>query len=85
MSNRNKRPAVGLRRLPSQRRRKFRARLMKKFDGKCVYCGTSHNLTIDHVIPTSRGGTNSFDNFVLACDECNKRKGNNIEWVESPK
>lgn len=42
----------------------------------CQYCGvrTSH-LTIDHVIPRSRGGSHTWDNVVAACQPCNHRKG----------
>lgn len=43
----------------------------------CQYCGLqpgSEELTVDHVLPRSRGGTSSWDNCVLACVECNHRK-----------
>lgn len=43
---------------------------------KCVYCGSTRNLTIDHIIPTSRGGSNSWSNMVCCCNSCNTRKGN---------
>jgi 5-methylcytosine-specific restriction endonuclease McrA len=42
----------------------------------CQYCGrTNIELTIDHVIPRSRGGGHSWDNLVAACKVCNHRKG----------
>ncbi|MGB3304710.1 MAG: HNH endonuclease [Thermomicrobiales bacterium] len=42
----------------------------------CQYCGRQgHELTIDHVIPRSRGGLHSWDNVVSACRACNHRKG----------
>lgn len=42
----------------------------------CQYCGrTSGDLTIDHVIPRSRGGPHTWDNLVSACKPCNHRKG----------
>lgn len=43
----------------------------------CQYCGAQpggKELTIDHVLPRSRGGKSAWDNCVLACVECNKRK-----------
>lgn len=43
---------------------------------RCVYCGSSSRLTIDHVIPASKGGKNNFDNCVTACQPCNNKKGN---------
>jgi 5-methylcytosine-specific restriction endonuclease McrA len=44
----------------------------------CVYCGRrlQSKLTIDHMIPSSRGGKTSFENCVAACRPCNHKKGN---------
>ena len=42
----------------------------------CQYCGDRrHDLTIDHIIPRSRGGIDSWDNVVAACLRCNVKKG----------
>jgi 5-methylcytosine-specific restriction endonuclease McrA len=44
----------------------------------CQYCGAQPgkaNLTIDHVLPRSRGGETRWENIVTACAECNRRKG----------
>ncbi len=41
----------------------------------CQYCGSAKKLTIDHVIPRSKGGPHSWDNVVAACELCNSRKG----------
>jgi len=44
-------------------------------DGRaCGYCG-GHASTIDHVLPRSRGGRNTWSNTIAACDGCNQRKG----------
>ncbi len=40
----------------------------------CAYCG-GHATTIDHVLPRSRGGGNTWTNTVAACERCNGRKG----------
>jgi len=53
-----------------------RHNIMKRDNKKCQYCGASRNLTIDHVMPKSRGGRDTWENLVTACDECNVRKGN---------
>ena len=46
---------------------------------KCVYCGTEGNrLTLDHVIPRSRGGTSVWENVVTSCAPCNHRKGDRL-------
>jgi 5-methylcytosine-specific restriction endonuclease McrA len=45
----------------------------------CQYCGSDRgNLTIDHVIPRSKGGTSSWDNIVTCCAPCNRRKGDRL-------
>ncbi len=42
--------------------------------GKCMICGTKENLTIDHIIPQSKGGKDSVDNLQILCFSCNSRK-----------
>jgi len=43
----------------------------------CAYCGKSdQRLTIDHIIPKSRGGKSTFENCVASCKPCNNRKNN---------
>ncbi|KKJ01357.1 HNH endonuclease [Prochlorothrix hollandica] len=43
----------------------------------CQYCGTTgEGLTLDHVLPRSRGGGDTWENMVTACNHCNVRKGN---------
>src|SRR5512141_1816722 len=47
----------------------------------CQYCGgqpSKHELTVDHVIPRSRGGTTVWENVVAACAPCNRRKGDRL-------
>jgi 5-methylcytosine-specific restriction endonuclease McrA len=42
----------------------------------CQYCGTTAGqLTVDHIIPKSQGGKDSWENLVTACLRCNGRKG----------
>lgn len=57
---------------------RFRKKVLFNRDGwKCQYCGVKlnwGNITIDHVLPSSRGGTTSWLNCVTACKGCNKRK-----------
>lgn len=42
---------------------------------ECQYCGRKGSLTMDHVIPRSRGGDTSWENVVTCCASCNRRKG----------
>lgn len=44
----------------------------------CQYCGSKKELTIDHVIPISRGGRSNFENCVTACRKCNTKKGGRL-------
>ncbi len=47
----------------------------------CQYCGTQpgkRNLTVDHVVPRSRGGSKCWENLVAACAPCNRRKGGRL-------
>ena len=56
-----------------------RRNLFKRDHSSCQYCGArpgSAELTIDHVIPRSLGGTSTWENCVLACVACNARKAN---------
>lgn len=56
-----------------------RRNLYKRDHYTCQYCGRqpgSEELTIDHVLPRSRGGTSTWENCVLACLDCNNRKAN---------
>lgn len=58
---------------------------------KCAYCGiNSKKLTIDHVIPRSRGGSHTYENTVACCLSCNMKKGDktpteaNMELMVNP-
>ncbi len=56
-----------------------RRNIFKRDHATCQYCGVrpgTAELTIDHVLPRSRGGLSSWENCVLACIECNARKAN---------
>jgi 5-methylcytosine-specific restriction endonuclease McrA len=65
-------------RVPRAVQRKISRRALFARDGwSCVYCGTtSARLTLDHVLPRSRGGESSWENVVTSCAPCNHRKGN---------
>ncbi len=67
--------------------RKTRWWQRKTASGKCYYCDESVNhqdLTMDHLIPLSRGGRSTKDNLVPCCKSCNTRKKTMlpIEWEE---
>ena len=51
-----------------------RQNLYRRDEYSCVYCGSKEDLTIDHVIPKSKGGLNTWENMVTCCSSCNTRK-----------
>lgn len=53
-----------------------RNRIYKRDNYQCVYCGSNKSLTLDHVLPKSRGGKNEWTNLVTSCFKCNLKKSN---------
>jgi 5-methylcytosine-specific restriction endonuclease McrA len=69
------------RRIPHQTRALSRKNILLRDRNTCQYCGVilpSAELTLDHVIPRSRGGLSTWENLVAACHSCNRRKGNHL-------
>ncbi len=65
-------------RVPKQRVRLNRRNLFARDGNLCQYCGqsfTTSELSIDHVVPSCRGGETTWENVVCACVKCNVRKG----------
>ena len=60
----------------THRRKITRRAVFARDNWTCQYCGARSNLTVDHVIPRSKGGGSSWDNIVASCAPCNRRKGN---------
>ena len=53
----------------------------------CPICGVeidALNMSVDHIVPVSKGGKNSLKNFQLLCQSCNSRKGNREQSINSP-
>ena len=69
------------RRIPHQSRALSRKNILLRDRNTCQYCATvlpSGELTLDHVIPRSRGGSSTWENLVACCHTCNRRKGNRM-------
>jgi 5-methylcytosine-specific restriction endonuclease McrA len=61
------------------RRKITRKAVLARDAWTCQYCGSKRSgLTVDHVIPRSRGGESVWENIVAACAPCNRRKGNRL-------
>jgi 5-methylcytosine-specific restriction endonuclease McrA len=57
-------------------------KILRSFNNSCAYCGSKGDMTIDHVVPLSRGGRHCIANLLPACERCNANKGNYtlVEW-----
>jgi 5-methylcytosine-specific restriction endonuclease McrA len=68
-------------RMPRQEVKFSRGNIYLRDHNRCQYCGRkfpSSELSLDHVIPISRGGKSTWDNVVCACLPCNVKKGNKL-------
>src|SRR5258707_1917796 len=66
------------RRIPHQTRALSRKNILLRDRNSCQYCSvvlTAGELTLDHVVPRSRGGLSTWENLVACCHNCNRRKG----------
>ncbi|PSB03734.1 HNH endonuclease [Merismopedia glauca] len=65
----------------ARQKRSKKAELAKEQGSCCWWCRCHlplHKLTIDHLKPKSKGGSNSSENLRLACFECNNSRGNSL-------
>ena len=72
---------LGFRRIPYQTRALSRKNVLLRDRYTCQFCGRvmpAHELTLDHVIPRSRGGHTDWDNLVACCHRCNNMKGDRM-------
>ena len=51
-----------------------RHNIFRRDNHECQYCGSKSDLTLDHLIPRSKGGKSTWTNLVTACGDCNARK-----------
>jgi predicted restriction endonuclease len=65
----------------SEAKRKWRQSIKEHWDYECAYCGSEENLTLDHITPRSKGGSDRVTNVLCACKECNISKGHQM-WSD---
>ena len=65
----------------AEAKRLWRRDIKEKWNWKCAYCGDKNNLTIDHVVPRAKGGTDFTKNVVCCCHSCNQSKSHS-PWEE---
>jgi 5-methylcytosine-specific restriction endonuclease McrA len=66
-------------RIPRMVLQPTRVNILLRDDETCQYCGKrTRELTLDHVVPRSRGGQSTWENLVACCKACNGKKGNRL-------
>jgi hypothetical protein len=56
-----------------------RIAVWRRDQGKCARCGSRESLEYDHIVPVSKGGSNTVRNVELLCENCNRQKGDRIQ------
>ena len=67
--------------MTSKQKRSKKAQLLNEYGLRCWWCGCclpAEKLTIDHLKPKSKGGSNSLENLRLSCFQCNNSRGNSL-------
>jgi CRISPR/Cas system Type II protein with McrA/HNH and RuvC-like nuclease domain len=59
----------------------WRKSIRDKWNNQCAYCNSTEELTIDHIIPQSKGGSNLINNVICCCTICNRDKAHK-NWEE---
>lgn len=61
--------------LPFKKLKPSRDNIFRRDGNICLYCPSKNDLTIDHILPRSRGGANTWENLGTCCTKCNSKKG----------
>ena len=65
---------------PSEAKRMWKESIKNQWDNTCAYCGSKENLSLDHIVPQCKGGSNLSKNIVCACTKCNGAKAHE-DWI----
>lgn len=65
----------------SEAKRKWRQTIKEQWNHQCAYCGSEKNITLDHITPRSKGGSDKITNILCACKNCNASKGHQ-KWYD---
>jgi 5-methylcytosine-specific restriction endonuclease McrA len=66
-------------------KRLWRMHIKEQWNNECAYCGSQVNLTIDHIVPRSKGGPDFSKNCLCSCHKCNQDKSHTPveQWYRS--
>ena len=69
----------------AEAKRIWRRKVREQWDNECAYCGSEENITLDHVVPRSKGGVDYTHNVVACCESCNRDKSHTpwMEWYQN--
>lgn len=65
----------------TEAKRLWRKHIKEKWNHECAYCGSTENLTLDHIVPQMRGGNNHITNVLCSCASCNGAKSHS-DWLD---
>jgi len=68
----------------SEAKRLWRKSIREQWNHRCAYCNSEEDLTIDHIVPQSKGGSDTTENVVCCCKSCNQSKSHDNwkDWYE---
>lgn len=64
----------------SEAKRMWKESIKNDWKHKCAYCGSEHEITLDHIVPKAKGGTSHTTNIVACCRSCNASKAYE-DWI----
>lgn len=69
----------------SEAKKMWRSDIIRSWNSQCAYCGSNQNITLDHIIPLAKGGSNITNNLICCCKSCNRSKAHNKmeDWYKS--
>jgi len=65
---------------PAEAKRMWKQSIKNQWDNKCAYCGSDKDITLDHVVPRTKGGSDHADNIIACCKSCNADKAHE-DWI----
>ena len=64
----------------AEAKRMWKESIKNQWDNQCAYCGSEKEITLDHIVPQTKGGSNHTTNLLACCKKCNGDKGH-ADWI----